>query len=183
MLKFIPLTALVLGLSSGVALADHHGGGPRGGGDHRAFAVNHGGGYVVRDHRDFRGGGAVVRGGGEFRGGREFHGGGVVVRGGREWHGGGVVVRGGREWHGGGYYGGYARHPIYVRRPIIRERYYDYYRRPALIVENYNPIAGYYWVPGSWQWNGYEWVWQPGHYEPDPNYVGPAYDGSYYDGY
>jgi hypothetical protein len=121
--------------------------------------VDHGGGSVVRDHRDFHGGGVV-------RGGREF-------RGGREWHGGGVVVR------GGGYYGGggYARRPIYVHRPIIRERYYNYYRRPALIVENYNPIAGYYWVPGSWQWNGYEWSWQPGHYEPDPN------DGDYYDSY
>jgi hypothetical protein len=165
MLKFIPLTALALGLSSGVALADHHGG-FRAGGDHRPVAVeHHAGPAVVRDHRDFHGGGVVVRGG------REWHGGGFV-REGREWHGGGnVIVR------GGGYYGGYARRPIYVHRPIIREHYYDYYRRPALIVENYSSMPGYYWVAGSWTWNGYEWIWQPGHYEPDPNYV----DGGYYD--
>ncbi|HEX7842588.1 MAG TPA: hypothetical protein VF469_34180 [Kofleriaceae bacterium] len=132
----------------------------------------------MRDHRDFHGGGVVVRGGGEFRGGREFHGGGVVVRGGREWHGGGhVIVR------GGGYYGGYTRRPIYVHRPIIREHYFDYYRRPAVVVESYGPVTGYYWVAGSWQWNGYEWIWQAGHYEPDPNYVGPAYDGGYDNGY
>jgi hypothetical protein len=170
MLKFIPLTALALGLSSGVALADHRGGGPRGGGDHRAAAVeHHGGGYVARDHHDFRGGGGVV-----VRDHRDFRGGGGVVREGREWRGGGrVVVRDGG-WRGG-YYA--SRRPIYVGRPIIRERYYDYYRRPAVIVENYNPMAGYYWVPGAWQWNGNEWMWQPGHYEPDPNYTG------YYDGY
>ncbi len=167
MLKFIPLTALALGLSSGVALADHHGG-PYAGGDHRTAVVErHGSPAVVRDHREFHGGGVVVRGG------HEFHGGGFV-REGREWHGGGnVIVR------GGGYHGDYARRPIYVRRPIIRERYYDYYRRPAVVVENYGPVTGYYWVAGSWQWNGYEWIWQPGHYEPDPNYAGPAYDGSY----
>ena len=132
----------------------------------------HGSPQVVRDHRDFRGGGVYVRGG------REWHGGGAYVRGGREWHGGGhVIVR------NGGYYGGYARRPIYVHRPIIREHYYNYYRRPALIIENYNAMDGYYWVSGSWQWNGYEWIWQPGHYEPDPNYVGPGYEGSYDDSY
>jgi hypothetical protein len=178
MLKLIPFTALAVAMSSGVALADRHPGG-----DHWAAVEHRAPGPVVRDHRDFHGGG-VVRGGGEWRGG-----GGVVVRGGREWHGGGgVVVRGGREWRGGdrvvvrngGYYG--ARRPIFVRRPIIRERYYDYYRRPALIVENYSAMPGYYWVPGAWSWTGYEWTWQPGHYEPDPNYVGAAYDGAAYDG-
>ncbi len=67
------------------------------------------------------------------------------------------------------------RRPIYVQRPIIRHRYFNYYQRPALIVENYAPMAGYYWVAGQWNWNGYEWIWTPGHYEPDPNY----YDYSY----
>ena len=67
------------------------------------------------------------------------------------------------------------RRPIYVQRPVIRHRYYNYYQRPALIVENYAPMAGYYWVAGQWNWNGYEWIWMPGHYEPDPNY----YDYSY----
>ena len=75
------------------------------------------------------------------------------------------------------------RHPIYVQRPTIRYRYYNYYQRPALIVENYPAMAGYYWVAGQWQWNGYEWMWQPGHYEPDPNDDNGAYydDGTYYD--
>jgi hypothetical protein len=67
----------------------------------------------------------------------------------------------------GGYYGGYvARRPMYVRSPIIREHYYNYYRRPALIVENYGPMEGYVWVRGGWTWNGYEWIWAPGHYQP-----------------
>lgn len=80
--------------------------------------------------------------------------------------------------HRGAYDYGYrrvVRKPIYVSRPVIHQRYYNYYRRPAVIVENYNPMAGYYWVPGSWSWNGYEWVWQPGHYQPDPSYLDPAY--------
>jgi hypothetical protein len=158
MLKLIPLTALALGLSSGVALADRHGGNH--GGDHRAVTVEHRAptGY---DHRGTT----------------------VVVRGNRDWHGGGRVIvnRGG---YNRGYYNnrGYGyrhvdRRPIFVSRPIIRERYYNYYRRPALVVENYGPMAGYYWVPGQWSWDGYEWQWQPGHYQPDPNYG----DSGYYD--
>ncbi len=78
------------------------------------------------------------------------------------WHGGyrgGVVVRPG---YGGGYY----RRPIYVGGPVIREHYYSYYHRPALIVENYGPMDGYVWVRGHWAWNGYEWMWSPGHYQP-----------------
>ena len=23
-------------------------------------------------------------------------------------------------------------------------------------------IAGFYWAPGSWQWDGYQWVWYAG---------------------
>ena len=78
-----------------------------------------------------------------------------------------------------------ARRPIYVQRPLIRHRYVNYYERPALIVENYPPMDGYIWVAGAWQWNGYEWIWQPGHYEPDPAYTSGYYnDGSFYnDGY
>ena len=68
------------------------------------------------------------------------------------------------------------RRPIYVSRPVIHERYYNYYRRPAIIVENYNAMPGYYWVAGGWTWDGAEWIWQPGHYEPDPNYVDSGYD-------
>jgi hypothetical protein len=81
------------------------------------------------------------------------------------------------------------RRPIYVQAPAIRVRYYNYYQRPAVIAENYNTMPGYYWVAGSWSWNGYEWMWTAGHYEPDPNYVEqsydypPSYDGSYDQGY
>ena len=156
MTKLLPLTALALGLSSGVAFADRHGGG-HGRGDHRAAVQVEHRGSVVRDHRNWNRGNVVVRDHGWRDRGR-------------------VVV------HNRPYYRNVVRRPIYVSRPIIRDHYYNYYRRPALIVENYNTMPGYYWVPGAWTWNGYEWMWQPGHYQPDPNYVDPAYDG-YYDNY
>jgi hypothetical protein len=148
MLKLFPLTALALGLSSGVALADRHG-------DHRGAIVEHRSAphqtVVVRDHRDLHNGAIVVRDHGNWRGdGR-------------------VIVRTGPS------YRHVVRRPIYVARPIIRERYFNYYRRPALIVENYNATPGYYWVAGNWVWDGGEWIWQPGHYEPDPNYVDQGY--------
>lgn len=72
------------------------------------------------------------------------------------------------------------RRPIYVQRPRIAYRYYNYYQRPAVIAENYAPMTGYYWVPGQWQWSGYEWIWQPGHYEPDPAYNSYNYAPGYY---
>jgi hypothetical protein len=77
----------------------------------------------------------------------------------------------------------FVRRPIFVQRPVIRYHYYNYYQRPAVIVENYPTRAGYYWVAGQWTWNGYEWMWQPGHYEPDPNYIDPSYSNGYYDQY
>ena len=89
-----------------------------------------------------------------WRGGGAVRGGGVAVH---------PVARGGYGYHGG-Y--GYERRPIYMARPYIRERYYNYYRPPGLIVENYPMRSGYVWVRGSWQWNGYEWTWYPGHYQP-----------------
>lgn len=148
MLKVLPLTALALGLSSGAAFAD------RGRGDHH-------GGYEQRssDHRgdNHRGSTVVVRD-------RGWHGNNVVVRD-RGWNGGGRVVH-----NAPAYRNHVVRRPIYVSRPVIHQRYYNYYRRPAFIVENYNAMPGYYWVSGQWSWNGYEWIWQPGHYEPDANY-------------
>ena len=95
-----------------------------------------------------------VRGGGYYRGG-----GGYVSR---------PVYRGGGYVASRGYYGGYgyARRPIYMRAPVIREHYYNYYRRPTLVVENYAAMDGYVWVRGQWTWNGYEWIWAPGHYQP-----------------
>jgi hypothetical protein len=56
------------------------------------------------------------------------------------------------------------------RAPTVRYRYRNYYQRPTVLVENYDPMPGYVWVQGNWNWNGYEWVWMPGHYEVDANY-------------
>ena len=50
-----------------------------------------------------------------------------------------------------------------------------------VLAENYAPMNGYYWVSGQWSWNGYEWMWTAGHYQPDPNYVDPSYDNASYD--
>lgn len=114
----------------------------RGGG--HSHGRDHSGGVVVRDHR---GGGPVVvqRGG---RGPRVRH---VRVNGGRYVFPGGVVR-------------------VY-KRPVIRERYYNRRRRPAIIVEAYDPVPGYVWVAGSWSWGGGEWVWSSGYWavsEPPP---------------
>src|SRR3569623_2098044 len=151
-MKRIILAVAWLGLAGGGAAADRFHGG-RGGGGH-----------------------AELHGSAGFHGGGGYHGGGVVVRDHR--YEGGVHVSPGYRYNGGYYNGGYhnysyARRPIYMARPIIRERYYDYRYRPEVIVENYGARPGYYWVNGSWQWNGYEWIWQPGYYQPDPNWVDP----------
>jgi len=98
-----------------------------------------GGGVVVRDHRSARP--VVVR---ERR---------VITRS-------PVYVSNGRYV----FHGGVSR--AYVR-PVIRTRYYDYRIRPQIIVENYDPVPGYVWVRGHWQWNGYEWIWASGYYAPD----------------
>jgi len=78
----------------------------------------------------------------------------------------------------------YVRRPIYVQRPVIRYHYYNYYQRPAVIIENYSTIPGYYWVGGQWNWDGYEWIWTPGYYAPDPNaqgYYSDTYGNGYYE--
>jgi len=188
MKKLIPLTALVLSLSGGVALADRghdHGG--------RATVDHRGGTTVVREHGN---GNVVVRDNhnnwnrGDHNWDRGDHGRGntVVVRDNHNYnrgnwnvnHGGGrVIVRNDRYYRP--YYSRpyYSRRPIYVSRPIIREHYYNYYQRPSLILESYGPRAGYFWVAGAWSWDGAEWIWQPGHYQPDESYVEPAYDDGY----
>src|SRR5262245_28524820 len=66
----------------------------------------------------------------------------------------------------------YVRRPIYVQRPHIAFHYRNYYQRPVVLAENFAAMPGYYWVAGQWNWNGYEWLWTPGHYEPDPNAAG-----------
>ena len=67
---------------------------------------------------------------------------------------------------GGGGYVGRGRPGV-----VVRERYYDYNRRPGLIVENYGRRPGYYWHRGDWTWDGREWVWGAGRYEVDPAYA------------
>jgi hypothetical protein len=173
MRKIIPLTALVLGLSGGVALADrdHGRGGERHSApqNHAVVSDHHGGAVVVRDHRDGYNGGSYN--GGSYNRGSYNRAGYVGYRGGYNAR---VVVNAPR-------FHGVVRRPIFVARPVIHRRYFSYYQRPALIVENYSAMPGYFWVPGAWSWNGYEWTWQPGHYQPDPNYIDSGYGA--YDGY
>jgi hypothetical protein len=147
------LVAAMFGLFAGTAYADHgHGGGGPVIRDHRAPAPA---GPVVRDHRgpsgpvvhDRREGGVVVR---DRRGPRVEH---VRMNGGRYVFRGGVVRT--------------------YRRPVIREHYYNVHVRPAIVVEQYDPVPGYMWVHGDWAWGGSEWVWQPGYWsvaaeEPPP---------------
>lgn len=145
MKRILTLTALALGLSGGVALADRHNG--------------WGGRSEVRDHRGDR---VIVRDrdrGDRWRGND------------RRWERRDRVrvvrqrptFRDNRFYFSGGVYRTY-------QRPVINVRYRDYYRRPALVVENYAPVPGYIWMQGNWSWNGYEWIWMPGHYEVDQNY-------------
>lgn len=42
--------------------------------------------------------------------------------------------------------------------------------QPNLIAENHSARPGYTWIAGAWQWNGYEWIWQAGHYEPNASH-------------
>ncbi len=83
------------------------------------------------------------------------------------------TFRNNRFYFTGGHYQAY-------QRPVIQYRYRNYYQRPALVVENIQPVSGYIWVQGNWQWDGYEWQWMPGHYEVDQSYQEPYYDNYNY---
>jgi hypothetical protein len=163
-MKKLILSALVLALTGGAASADRHGG--RGG--HAQ------GGVVVHDSNR----------GGSWQG----NGGGRVVHENRGWNNGGrdhdngwgrngggrVVVHGNGGWRGEPRYyhnRGSIRANIWMPRPVIRTHYYHYGYRPTLVSEDYGYREGYIFVRGDWAWNGYEWMWQPGHYEPDPAFV------------
>ncbi|HEU0032206.1 MAG TPA: hypothetical protein VFQ53_16340 [Kofleriaceae bacterium] len=93
-----------------------------------------------------------------------------------------VVIRDRRPIYlnNGRYYFSNGQSYVY-NRPTIRYRYTDYRYRPQILVENYQPVAGYVWIAGHWDWNGYEWMWNAGHYEIDPNYQYSSYDDD--DGY
>lgn len=121
------------------------------GGRHGGHGGRGGGGPVVRDHRGGGGDRIVVR---DHRSGpRIKH---VRVNGGRYVFPGGVVR-------------------VY-KRPVIRMHYRDRRVRPAIIVEQYDPVPGYVWVSGGWTWGGGEWVWQPGYWSvaAEPVYAEPA---------
>ena len=155
MKRIISTSLLFLTIAGGTALADHrHGGG--GGG--RPNVVVRGGGHAS--------GGVVVRQNtrpvyrGTIRPNRR-----VVTR--RT-----VIVNNGNyTFHNG--------HTIRYSRPVIRQRYYDVRYRPQIIVENYPAEPGYVWVSGQWAWDGYEWQWSSGHYEPDAQYNVYYDDGSW----
>ena len=72
------------------------------------------------------------------------------------------------------------RRPVYVQRTYPHHHYVNYYQRPSVLTENYTPMAGYIWSPGQWEWDGYQWNWIPGHYDPDPAY-NSGYDNTGYD--
>jgi hypothetical protein len=165
MRRIITLTAIALGLSSGVALADRHRGGNGGNLGDRS------GGVVVRDHRG--GSFAPNRGSWNHRGSvnRSYDRGYTrpavtVAR--RP-----VFATNGRFYFGGNNYRTY-------QRPVIDVRYRNYDQRPALIVEHADPMPGYLWIAGQWQWNGYEWIWTDGHYDVDPAY-NQGYDSDHCD--
>jgi hypothetical protein len=71
--------------------------------------------------------------------------------------GGHVRVVGGRYMFPGGVVRVY-------KRPMIKH-YYDVRMRPPIIVESYEPVAGYAWVGGNWRWGGAEWIWVPGYWQ------------------
>jgi hypothetical protein len=112
---------------------------------------HHGGGPVIRDHR------APTRTVVVHDHGR--HEGGVVVHE-RRGHRDHVRVVNGRY----AFPGGVVR--VY-HRPHFREHYYNVHVRPAVVVEHYDPVPGYVWVAGSWQWSGREWIWNDGYWAPD----------------
>lgn len=162
MSRYLGPIGIVFLLSTGIAAAGPHGGGGAVVRDHRSGGGGGGGGggAVVRDHRSDAGGRAVVR---DHRG----YGGGTAVR----EHRGPVHVSGGRYVFPGGVVRTY-------RAPVIRAHYYSYYRRPAVIVESYEPVPGYVWAHGNWRWNGAEWLWAPGYWAVAPVSAGVSVGAS-----
>lgn len=155
MRRLLPLTLLALTLFGGVAVADRDRDHRRDRREHREHREHRDSRPVVRDHRhhsDYR---APVRHNRR------------VVRGGSH-----VYVNNGRYVFRNGY------HRPYVR-PVIHRRYYDYRLRPSIVVEHYDPVPGYIWVQGRWDWNGVEWIWSSGHFAPDPRVRVWYDDGSF----
>ncbi len=153
MKRILTLTAIALGLSSGVALADRHYGGGR---------------AEIRDHR----GDNVRYRQDNRRWNRGYRNNARVVQANRVR----PTFRNNRFYFGDNTYRAY-------HRPVINVRYRDYSRRPTMIIENYDPVPGYFWSQGNWEWNGYEWTWIPGHYEVDTNHDHQVVNGNQYNQY
>jgi hypothetical protein len=68
--------------------------------------------------------------------------------------------------YGGGYYDGYG------------SGYYATAAPPMAVDVGYAERPGYVWIQGHWGWNGGQWAWVPGWYEPER--VGQVWiDGSW----
>jgi hypothetical protein len=146
------IIGIVFLASTGAAIAGPHGDGAVR--DHRSPAPA---AAVVRDHRSPAPAAPVVHE-------RSRAGGNVVVRDHRAYSGPVVHERRGAIYASRGRYvfpGGVVRT---YRAPVIRAHYYNYYRRPALIVEPFEPVPGYAWIHGDWRWSGAEWLWVPGYW-------------------
>jgi hypothetical protein len=52
------------------------------------------------------------------------------------------------------------------RRELRRDEahYWNRNMRPSPRQERFEYRHGFNFVRGEWRWNGYEWVWAPGHY-------------------
>lgn len=163
MRRILPITLLALTLLGGIATADRYREHRQDRRDDRRYdRRDDRRGPVVRDHRDQRDyRQAPVR--------RDYR---PVRHDRRAVSRNRVYVNNGRYVFNGGYTRAYVR-------PVIRHRYYNYRVRPQIVVENYDPVPGYIWMAGQWQWNGYEWTWMSGHYAPDTRYRVWYDDGSW----
>lgn len=56
----------------------------------------------------------------------------------------------------------------FVHHHFIHHGFIDPGFAPSVIVTNQvvvvDPVPQPVWVPGSWWWNGFQWVWWPGHW-------------------
>ncbi len=163
MRRIIPMALIALTLSGGAAFADRW---ERGDRRHNTNTSHYSGGVRVDNSRHRQ---RPVRVDRRYDNNRRYDNRRVVVNRARP------TFRNNRFYFTGGYYRPYTR-------PVINVRYRNYYQRPAVIVENYDPVPGYIWIQGRWNWDGYEWQWIPGHYEVDQSYNGGYYDGTYYNG-
>jgi hypothetical protein len=75
--------------------------------------------------------------------------------------------------------------PVYVEQPQYAEQpQYVIVREapPPIIVERRPPMPGqgHIWIDGYWNWNGRQYVWEPGHWAVPPRerviWIAPRYE-------